>query len=271
VLLFSLVFAFLFSIPAAAKNIKYQMNCDLGKEPSQTQHLSDFTVMLLPSDGACHVSILDVNKKSVFDSTAPSMQIFVGHGLAAVAAPFALVQANLFASGSNKLFIISLGQSPHLVQTVDNRYGFWLQDDCDGQLRIWTSDGAFQNNTDLIDVYHHDVFTPPVVFEVRQGELFDATSECRQYFDKAIADARSKLSEQKIETFRSGGTPEEAAQGLVRGRILYIVFCYLYTGRENEARQTLQRMWPPQDTDRLWKSVIKLRAEGVLAQINKKP
>ena len=261
------LFAVTFATPCNAAQVKYQMDCNLGKGTTQTQRSNDFTVMLTPANGRCRVSVLDMNQNPVFEYEAGAMQVFVGIGVTTDDRTNALIQAD--ASPVNKLFIVSLGEGARLLRTIENRYGFWLQDDCGGKTRIWTSDGAFQENSDLVDVYHYDLFTPPVVFEMDGEKLIDATPKCREYFDKQIESLRSRLPADDINRFRTNRIADAFHRGEVKGRILSIMFCYLYTNREIEARTVLQQMWPSDDADRLWQSILKLRSAGVLSQVNK--
>ncbi len=196
-----ILFALVSATPSIAAQVKYQMSCDLGKGTTQTQRANSSTVILRPSNGMCRVSVLDDRGKSVFDYGATGMQVFVGVGVTTDGNANAIIQADTF--NPYKLFIVSLGKHPHLVRALENQYGFWLQDDCGGRIRIWTSDGAFQKDPDLADVYHSDLFTPEVVFELQEEELVDATSECRVYFDKQIESLRSGLTEEDANRFRT--------------------------------------------------------------------
>src|ERR1035437_9011350 len=158
-------------------------------------------VILTPTNGMSHVSVLDVRQKSVFEYDSTGVQVFVGVGVTTDGNPKTIIQADT--SPLYKLFIVSLGEHPRLLRTIENEYGFWLQDDCGGKIRIWTSDGAFEGNPDLIDVYHYDLFTPNVVFEMQEEKLLDATPKCRLYFDKQIKSLRSRLTENDVNRFRT--------------------------------------------------------------------
>jgi hypothetical protein len=268
---FSIVlFALLFAAPCMATRVKYQMDCTLGKGTAHTQSANGSTVVLTPSNGMCHVSVLDAHQKSLFEYDSTGMAVFVGMGVTMGGSPNAIILADTGEGPQShyKLFVVSLGERPRLLKTIDNQYGFWLQDDCGGKIRIWTADGAFQKDPDLADVYLHDVISPGVVLEIQEEKLIDATPECRPYFDKQIESLRLKLSEDDITRFHADRIGDTFHRAQVKGRILSIVFCYLYTGRETEAKQNLQRMWPSNDIDRLWQSIVKLRSEGVLSQIN---
>ena len=51
--------------------------------------------------------------------------------------------------------------------------------------------------------------------------------------------------------------------------VLEIVYSYLYSGREDEAWQTLDNMWPAADRERIKKLIIKTRATGLLSTLLK--
>jgi hypothetical protein len=248
--------------PSIATQVKYQMICDLGKGTVQTQTANGSTVVLTPSNGMCRVAVLDALKKTVFEYSAPGMQIFVGVGATIDGSPNAIIQADTF--NPYRLFIVSLRGHPRLLRTIENQYGFWLQSDCGGRIRIWTADGVFEGDPDLADVYHRDLFVPLVVFELQGENLVDATPQCKEYFDNEARSFRSQLTEEDLKKFRTNRIADDFHRGRVKGKILTIIFRYLYTGQEKAAREAVQQMWPSQDAERLWQSIVKLRSEGVL-------
>ncbi len=248
-----------------AARVDYQMDCDLGKGATQTREANGYTVVLTPTEGVCRVSILDANKQQLFRFGSTGIQVYVGVGVTTDGGPNAIIQEDTI--HPYKLFIVSLGEHPRLVKVLENLYGFWLQDDCGGRIRIWTSDGGFQKDPDLNQVYHGLLFAPDVVFEIEGERLVDATPVCRVYFDEEIKSYRSKLSQSKIQKFRTNRISDDFQRGEVTGKVLKIVFWYLYTGREAEAKQVLQQMWPKNDIDRIWQSILRERSEGVLKNI----
>ena len=144
------------------------------------------------------------------------MQVFVGVGVTADSSANAIIQADHFKS--YRLFVVSLGEHPRLVRTIENQYGFWLQDDCGGRIRIWTSDGAFAMDPDLADVYHRDLWTPDVVLELEGEGLVDATPMCRAYFDQEIESLHSKLKERDVQRFRSHQIKDDFYRGKSNGK-----------------------------------------------------
>jgi hypothetical protein len=250
---------------SSGAEVRYQMNCDLGRGASQKQKTSGLTVSLTPSNGLCHVIVLDVGAKVVFEYSASGIQVFVGVGVTTDGRRNAVIQADTLSS--HKLFIVSLGEHPRLLRTVENYYGFWLQNDCGHRIRIWTADTVFQQDHDLDGVYRRDLFAPNVVFELDNGRLVDSTPSCREYFDKEASLLRSRLREDDIKSFQAGTLTDEHRLGRLKGKILKIASCYLYTGRESDARQFLLQICPSNDTERIWESLVKLHSEGVLRNL----
>jgi hypothetical protein len=259
-----ILLALIWTTAASAARVNYQMNCDLGKGATQTQTVEQSMVIITPSDRMCRVTVLDPDKKSIFEYEGRGVQVFVG-SITLDGHKSAVIQAD---AHPYQLFIVSLGAHARLLRTIENQYGFWLQTDCGGRPRIWTSDGAFQDDSDLDGVYHRDLFTPSVVLGLVDGELVDATPSCRIYFDQEIRTLRSQTAKEDVEKFRANQIADEFDRGRVKGNILKMFFNYLYTGREVEAREVLREMWPDDDRERLWRSVVSLRSQGVLSRIN---
>jgi hypothetical protein len=212
---------------------------------------------------------MDPNRRVVFEYHAEGIQAFIGNNLLGDNQAGVVIQADTY--HPYRLFIVSTGAQPRLIRTIENGYGFGLQDDCDGRTRLWTSDGAFQNDPDMKNVYHRDLFVPDVVFGLQGGELFDATQNCKAYFDEHVAFCRESLTKSDLQRFRTQQIKDEFHRGQVRGYILKIVYSLLYTGRTAEAKQALNEMWPPNDKDRVWHNIEMERSQGVLAQVGNPP
>jgi hypothetical protein len=209
---------------------------------------------------------LSKDKKVIFEKTSEALQVFAEEKFGAKKQPCAVVQVN---STSPRLFIVSLGKKPGLLKTVSNQYGFWFQDDCDDRnIKIWTSDGAFQGDKEMLSIYHYDLYVPRVVLDLQGEKLVDATPKCKKYFDKAIKNCKSRLKNADLVGFKNGTIKKKFHSGEVKGRILFIVFSYLYSGRELEAKQELEKMWPPADKQRIWNWMMEKRSNGILRQLN---
>ncbi len=66
---------------------------------------------------------------------------------------------------------------------------------------------------------------------------------------------------------RAGADPNEPE---VKSAVLTIVLAYLYSGREAEAWNALEAMWPPTDRKRIQDAIVKARATGLLSQLTGK-
>jgi hypothetical protein len=51
-------------------------------------------------------------------------------------------------------------------------------------------------------------------------------------------------------------------------RVLEIVWCYLYSGREQEAWRALADMWPADDFDRIRQSILDARERGIRSEVD---
>lgn len=107
---------------------------------------------------------------------------------------------------------------------------------------------------------------PEVVLELRGTQVLDATPNCKAYFDEQVRLVRSWLKNDDIMRFRTGKITDDFHRGEVKGDILKMVFAYLYSGRETQAREILSEMWPQKDSDRIWNWVNQKRSGGTLRQ-----
>jgi hypothetical protein len=51
-------------------------------------------------------------------------------------------------------------------------------------------------------------------------------------------------------------------------KVLEIVWCYLYSGHEQDAWKALAEMWPPADLDRIRTSIVNAQARGLRRQVD---
>jgi hypothetical protein len=265
-ILFDMLLAIFCSlVPAQAKVVDYQMHCDLGKGYVQERQVGGFTVRLKPTEGICRGWILDPSKNSIFYFGSRAESVFITNELGGTAPVVIIERATLRGA---ELILFSLDEKPHLMATVENQSGFWLQDDCGGRVQIFTSDGTLESFPDLEDVYHWPLFFPVVVLGMQGGQIRNATASCEPYFDGQISSLRSRLKKTDIVGFRSDSIKDEDRRRELKGYILKIVFLYLYTGRDKDALSVLDEMWPAKDKQRIWTSITKLKSDGVLRQVS---
>src|SRR5262249_48383624 len=54
----------------------------------------------------------------------------------------------------------------------------------------------------------------------------------------------------------------------VKAKILEIIWCYLYSGREQQAWHSLADMWPARDIDRIRSVITSIWSHGIRAQVD---
>jgi hypothetical protein len=174
--------------------------------------------------------------------------------------------------------VYSLKRPPRLLRTITGGDFFSAADtDLDGRVEIWTDDAGAVSNFENLAVTELGS-APTIVLRFAHGKLLDVSSEFQLYFDHKIAEIRKGLDAEDLQDFkRTDGriSPDAplSAERLhrlrgVKAQILEIVWCYLYSGREQEAWRTLAEMWPTNDVDRIRAAIVSVRARGLRAQVN---
>jgi len=174
--------------------------------------------------------------------------------------------------------IYSLREPPALLRSISGGEFFSAADtDLDGRVEIWTDDAAAVAGFENIRSGDLD-FAPPIVLRFARRRLLDASSEFQPYFDQKIAEERAKLNPQDLADFKSSDGKLGSTSALppvriiqlrsVKIRVLEIIWAYLYSGREQEAWQSLADMWPTADVDRIRAALLGARARGIHTQVD---
>lgn len=157
--------------------------------------------------------------------------------------------------------IVNLSEPPVVLPAIENEAPFYFfQDTASHSYRIMTTDGGFHNFDGLC--FDCSPF-PRVVLRVDKDGLHDVSADFVEQYDSEIALAQAKIGEGGIAKFL------EADFRDARNVVLEIVFAYLYSGRQTEAWQALDQMWPAQDRERIKGLIVKTRAEGLLSKLAK--
>jgi hypothetical protein len=174
--------------------------------------------------------------------------------------------------------IYSLKKPPGLLRTINGGDRYRAADtDLDGRIEIWASDAEAVNGFENISLEGLD-FAPTIVLRFERKRLTDVSSEFSSEFDRQIAAARAQLDTQKLGEFKlsdgalSSKSPMPADQlhrlMTTKIKILEIVRCYLYSGREQQAWDALADMWPPADLERIRTAVANARDHGIRSQVD---
>ncbi len=157
--------------------------------------------------------------------------------------------------------IASLGERPVIFPPIENETPFFFfKDPVSKQFRIMTSDGAF----DYFDgMCHACAPFPRVVLQADRAGLHDVSPQFVDQYDSEIALARAKIANGDIARFLISDFEDAKAV------VLEIVFSYLYSGREAQAWQALDEMWPGADRERIKRLIVQTRTKGILSKLGK--
>jgi hypothetical protein len=159
-------------------------------------------------------------------------------------------------------WIVSLEKKPRIVRTIRNQVPLVFRKRSDGGIEIRTGEGSF----DLFFLPQADAVIPQLVLRLEGSQLTDISSDYQEEYDRQIAEARSELTASDLEKFRASryGQKMFIDQLPTVKRVLTIVLDYLYSGREPQAWQSLDEMWPPSDKERVRGLILERRARGLV-------
>ena len=157
--------------------------------------------------------------------------------------------------------LVDLKEKPVVLSPIENASPFFVfKDPASKQFRILTSDGAFSYFDGMC--FACSPF-PRIVLRADDEGLHDVSPDFEEQYDSEIALARAKIENGKIGKF------EVADFNDAKAVVLEIVYSYLDSGREQQAGQTLDEMWPKGERERIRKLIAETRAKGLLSQLSK--
>jgi hypothetical protein len=215
-----------------------------------------------------------VVERGAFQVDIDMMDVDLGFGSQVVA--FQVKQATF--DPLMKYEIFSLTKPPRKLSTITGGDFFRAADtNLDGHIEIWTSDAGAVDGFENLSLSALD-FAPPVVLRFEHRRLMDVGAEFPVQFDRKINAVRAQLDPQQLSDFKNsdGKLSNASPSGLValhdlrrtKIKILEIVWCYLYSGREENAWHTLADMWPPADLDRIRATILNARDRGIRSQVD---
>jgi len=216
------------------------------------------------SEAICQILITDESGRSLFARRGKTFTIepISGTDVNMDGLPDIVIR------GTNELgyvyFFISAKVDPPVFKTVRNGYGISFERSDDGRAVLVVPDDGFRGLPDLLDIYHYESVVPKIRFMLNGCWLQDVSLKLRKSYDREIEKARSTLTREDIEAFKRGAIKDEFDRSGVKGKVLTIVLSYLYSGREKQAWQALDDMWPQEDGTRIRQVLVNARAKGSL-------
>jgi hypothetical protein len=141
-------------------------------------------------------------------------------------------------------------------------------------VEIWTTDAAAVNSFENLPRSAFD-FAPTVVLRFENKKLIDVSSEFRPHYDLQIKTLRGQLDAQQLNNFKQSdgrlSSDTLAAKDpllATKIKVLEIVWCYLYSGREQDAWDALAEMWPAADQERIRAAIVAAQSRGLRSQVD---
>jgi hypothetical protein len=196
-------------------------------------------------------------------------------GLGSLVVAFQLKASNT--DSQIKYEIYSLNKPPQLLRTITGEDYFSAADTMlDGSVEIWTTDAAAVKGFEGLPPGAFDA-APTVVLRFEKKKLIDVSLQFRPYFDREMKRLRSQLDARQLSDFKQSDGKLSSEQWMenhppallaTKVKVLEIVWCYLYSGREQEAWKTLTEMWPSSDLNRIRTEIADAQAGGLRAQVD---
>jgi hypothetical protein len=150
-----------------------------------------------------------------------------------------------------------------LLKFENNRDASFFWDKKPGQTYMEIQDGAF----DYFDEVCHACSPFPLVYlRVDGSSLVDISRKFASNYDEIIRVSQKALTGEGRRRLRALAEKPSDAEPVREARYnaLMIVFAYLYSGREEQAHQALQELWPRFDQERIWNLILETRHNGIL-------
>jgi len=254
-----------------------KLSCRAGQGRT-SKNAAGFQIKVLPNpdkvdefDPECRALILDAKKNEIFSEEDWGFSIEVaGQDVNGDGIPDVVLKA--YSGGAHccwTYYVMSLGSKPTLIKKFENnRDAVFFRDRKSRRIVVRTLDGAF----DYFDGMCHACTPFPDVYLRLDGrDLIDISSEFSLDYDEIINENRKALTagqRQRLKTLSGNPSDAEPVREAVY-KTLMVVLAYLYSGRETQARKTLQELWPPFDQERIWNLILETRRDGILCYTRK--
>ena len=164
--------------------------------------------------------------------------------------------------------IFSLSEGIPQVREIRNQVPVKFVKRDQGDVEVRTGDGVF----DYFLLPHVSAVIPELYLRLDGNRLVDIGGEHVADYDKLIEKARSELTPADIDKLRKSNYSQNMLidQLPTVQKVLTIVLNYLYSGREKQAWEALEEMWPSSDLDRVKNLIQERRGRGLIVQAEKK-
>ena len=265
---------------SAAYGQELQLSCPSPGNHRQLRRYSGYTVRLLPSPLRGYRCRAVVNlppsktgqtvSKTVARDYALAVSNLSGTDINGDGKPELIVQG--YSGGAHCCYtyhIIGLGPGLPVIREIHNQVPISFVKREDGTVELRTGDGVF----DYFLLPHSDAVIPKVFLRLEGDQLVDLSHEHLAEYDQQINQARGELTPAELEKLKGSNYSQNMLfdQMPVAKKVLTIVLNYVYSGREQQAWQALDDMWPPSDLSRVKNLILERRSRGLLGQVKEAP
>jgi hypothetical protein len=252
-----------------------------GSNPIVSRKIGRYTVRL-NADSAhnCKLSVIDGDSgHDVFNLTAPGLggQITIdkesGDPISGGKVPvlkLMTVSHNPEPFYELRYIFASLGEKFEVLKDIRNHFAVHAERlNKDGPIYLVTWDGVLYRFL-LDELQSSPFFYPEVILRLDGHSLLNSSGCFRDRYDKDIAyNGRQHLTTRKVEQFLNAPPAKRNTDANIlttKGYILLVIADYLYSGREAQAWQALNEMWPANDRERIKAALLHAYQTGILAQ-----
>jgi hypothetical protein len=274
--MFRFLFCLLILFSTVLVSAETNFACPTSKDYQRVRRIGGYSVQMLPGPRntpyRCRGTIRPPNGVRVTVAKEWALTIDDISGADVNGAGGSDVVFDAFTGGEHCCYIywiVGLKKKPEVIRQFRNQVPLVFRKRPDGGTEIRTGEGSF----DLFMLPHSSAVIPQMVLRLQGTQLVDISAEHKEEYDLQIEKARKELSPADLQKFRESRYNQKmfADQLTTVKAVLTIVLNYLYSGREPEAWQALDEMWPPSDKDRVRGLILERRARGLLAQTSAAP
>ena len=242
-----------------------------------------FTAEVAPSQGEngliCRAVVRDDSGVVIYDSTAQELTIeqVSGRDVNQDQHPDVVLSA-VEADGRFRAVVISLAKPPTVREIVTSSPLSFADKDGDEKVEIAGHEWAFVGFDGLGE---SESPRPMAVFRMRGNTLVNVSQIFWPEYESEITRTEALLTQKERDDFLeeevAGKEPKKPTEReatlpqlrRTKGAVLSIILNYLYGGRGEQAWQTVSRMWPGIDRQRVRQLILKARASGLLSEVNR--
>jgi hypothetical protein len=249
-----------------------KFECPASKDYQRVHRFNGYVVKMLPgpknSEYRCRGTVTPPNgvRQTVAREWAMSLDAVSGTDLNGDGMPEVVFDGSSGGAGCCYVYwIVSLTKKPTVLREIRNQLPLVFRKREEGGTEIRTGEGSF----DLFLLSHEDAVIPQLILRLEGSKLTDISAQYQKEYDEEIAKARNGLTAADLEKFRQSNYNQKMFidQLPTVKRVLTIVLNYLYSGRETQAWQALDELWPASDEQRVKGLILERRARGLVGQM----